>query len=164
MLQINFLLILQLLYLIYTQNSTHIFEQNKNLRFRGADLQKHEIMISSTISKNHQMNPSRRLTTISPIRIILDTTYLEEVGNQILSLKDKIPMIKEEMNKAVKALNDIIEVEQYGNYIFTYLNQTLFDKYRVYSTNPLFEDNTNIPADFIILTKFEEIENFRKEY
>ena len=158
MLQINFLLILQLLYLIY------IFEQNKNLRFLVTDLQKHEIMISSTISKNHQMNPSRRLTTISPIRIILDATYLEEVGNKILSLKDKIPMIKEEMNKAVKALSDIIEVEQYGNNIFTYLNQTLFDKYRVYSTNPLFEDNTNIPADFIILTKFEEIENFRKEY
>ena len=161
MLKIHFLLILKILFLINAQNSSDIFEQNKNVRFCGADLKDHEIIISSKISKKRQINPSRKLSTnYEPIRIILDTTYLEDQGNEILSLKDKIPMIKEAMNKSVKALSDILEVERYGNDIFVDLNETLFNKYKIYKWNPIFNNSDDIPADLIILTKFEEIGEF----
>ena len=111
--RINFLLIINIFYLTITQaqDSNSIFEQNKNVRFCGAGLQNYEIKISSTISKSHQINPNRKLSSVYyPIRIILDTTYFEQQGSQITSMKDKISMLKESMNKAVKALTDILEV------------------------------------------------------
>ena len=157
--RINFLLIINIFYLTITQaqDSNSIFEQNKNVRFCGAGLQNYEIKISSTISKSHQINPNRKLSSVYyPIRIILDTTYFEQQGSQITSMKDKISMLKESMNKAVKALTDILEVEQYGNDIFTDLTDQFLYYYKIYSWNPLFNNKENIPADLIIIAKFEE--------
>ena len=156
MLKFNFLLILYLFHLIFNQDSNDIFEYNKNTRFCGADLQHYEIKISSKISEKH--NPSRKLSSqFSPIRIILETTYFEQQGYKIPSLRDKVPMLLEAINKAVKALTGILEVENYGNDIFVDLNETLFRQYKIYSWSPIFDNiGADIPADLIILTKFEE--------
>jgi hypothetical protein len=156
MLKFNFLLILYLFHLIFNQYSNDIFDYNKNIRFCGADLQHYTIKISSKISEEH--NPSRKLSSVfSPIRIILETTYFEQQGYKIPSLRDRVPMLLEAMNKAIKALTDILEVENYGNDIFIDLNETLFRQYKIYSWSPIFDNiGEDIPADLIILTKFEE--------
>ena len=154
--RIHFLLIINIFCLIICQEPKSIFEQNKNVRFCGADLEHHEIKISSKISKKHQLNPSRKLSTLYyPIRIILDTTYFEQQGTQINAVMNQISMLKEAMNKAIKGLSDILEVEQYGNDIFTDLTQTFLDEYGVYNWNPNFNIN-DVSADLIIIAKFEE--------
>ena len=142
---------------IKTQDTKNIFEDNKDIRFCGAGLLKNEIKISSIISKKHKLNPSRKLSTqFSPIRIILDTSDFEETGNQLPEIKDKIPILKKAMIKAVNALKDILEVENYGDDIFGDLNQAIFNQYKIKKWNPVFDDTSNIPADLIILAKFEE--------
>ena len=47
---------ISLFYFIITQNSTDIFQKNKNLRFCGANLFKYEIKISSKISQKNKLN------------------------------------------------------------------------------------------------------------
>ena len=156
-----FLLFLYLFSFINSQNSNDIFEKNKNVRFCGADLLNHTIKISSKISNKHKLDPSRKLSTaFSPIRIILDTTYFEQQGNQIYSIKDKIPLLKEAMNKAVNALSNILEVEDYGNDIFEDLTPQFMYNNKVFNWDPMFNNNADIPADLIILTRFEDVNEF----
>jgi len=135
------------------EDMKNIFEANKDLRFCGSGLQNYEIKISPIISKKHKLNPSRKLSTeYTPIRIILDTTYFEYQANYLPLIKDKVPALKEAMQKAVKALSNILEVEDYGNDIFNgLLTQEFFNYYYIYSWNPIFNNNDNIPADLIIL-------------
>ena len=144
------------------EENKNIFEANKDLRFCGAGLQKYNIKISPIISKKHKLNPSRKLSTVyTPIRIILDTTYFEYQANYLPLIKDKVPALKEAMKKAVKALSDILEVEDYGNDIFYgLLTQEFFNYYKIYSWNPIFNYNANIAADLIILAKFQEVNEF----
>ena len=144
------------------EEKKNIFEANKDLRFCGAGLQKYNIKISPIISKKHKLNPSRKLSTVyTPIRIILDTTYFEYQANYLPLIKDKVPALKEAMKKAVKALSDFLEVEDYGNDIFYgLLTQDFFNYYKIYSWNPIFNNNANIPADLIILAKFQEVDEF----
>ena len=157
------LLFINLFYLIISQNSNDIFEQNKNLRFCGAGLINHEIKVSSKIGKKHKLDPSRKLSTVySPIRIFLDTTNFEQEGNQIPAIKSKIPMLKEAMNKAVNALSDILEVEDYGNDVFTDLTSAYLYSLKINYWNPILNNNNDIPADLIILTRFESIGEFPK--
>ena len=163
MLQFYFLLIINFFYIIITQaqDSNSIFEQNKNVRFCGAGLQNYEIKISSTISKKHQLNPNRKLSTVfTPIRIMLDTTYFEEQGNNLPFIKDKVPMLKESMKKAVNALSDILEVEDYGNDIFTELTEEFFYKKNIFKWDPIFNNNKDINADLIIIAKFDDNREF----
>ena len=157
--RIIFLLLLNIFYLINSQYSNDIFEKNKNFRFCGADLLKNKIKISSKISNKHKLDPSRKLSTVfTPIRIKLDTTYFEQVGYQIFSLKDKIPLLIEAMKKAIDALSNILEVEDYGNDIFTDLTPQLMYDNKIYNWDPMFNNNLDIPADLIILARFEENE------
>ena len=159
--RIHFLLIINIFCLIICQEPKSIFEQNKNVRFCGADLEHHEIKISSKISKKHQLNPSRKLSTLYyPIRIILDTKNFEQQGARIDSVKDKVPMLKEAMNKAVYALSDIIEVEDYGNDIFYDLNEYFLNSNGIYSWDPILDDKKDIPADLVILARFDEEQKF----
>ena len=159
-----FLFIFYLFVLIENQEqeTKNIFEENKNLRFCGAGLQNYEIKISPIISKKHKLDPSRKLSTVyTPIRIILDTTYFEDQADYLPLIKDKVPVLKEAMQKAVKALSNILEVEDYGNDIFYgLLNQEFFNYFKIYSWNPIFNNNNNIPADLIILAKFQEYNEF----
>ena len=158
--KISFILIFFLCFLefILNQDAKNIFDVYKNLNFCGVGLNKYEIKISPVISQKNKSNPNRKLSTVfSPIRILLDTTYFDIQGSQLISIKDKVPMLKEAMNKAVKALSDILEVENYGNDIFyDILNQNFFYYYKIYNWNPIFNNNNNIPADLIIIAKFEE--------
>ena len=140
------------------QDTKNIFEANKDIQFCGAGLLNYTIKIASVISKKHKLNPSRKLSTVfTPIRIILDTTYFEEQGNQLSNISDKVSMLKEAMTKAVDALKNILEVEDYGNDIFGDLNEDLFAYYNIYDWDPIFNDTSDIPADFIILAKFEDL-------
>ena len=151
------ILIFNLLVLLKTQKAKNIFEENKNNRFCGAGLLKHEIKISSVISQKHKLNPSRKLSTIfTPIRIILDTSYFEQQGELLPAIKNKVPMLKEAMNKAINALRDILEVENYGNDIFGDLNEAYLKKYKINYRNSTLYDSKDIPADLIIIAKFEE--------
>ena len=75
--------------LIKTQNTKDILEANKNNRFCGVGLQKHEIKISSVISQKHKLNPSRKLSTIfTPIRIdeeVHERTWFDELVENLAS-------------------------------------------------------------------------------
>ena len=154
-----FLLILffNLLVLLKTQKIKSVFEDNKSNRFCGAGLQKHEIKISSVISQKHKLNPSRKLSIkFTPIRIILDTSYFDKQSESLSAIKDKVPMLKEAMNKAINALKDIFEVENYGNDIFGNLTETFLKDYKINDRNSTLYDSPEIPADLIIIAKIEE--------
>ena len=154
-----FLLILffNLLVLLKTQKKKSVFEDNKSNRFCGAGLQKHEIKISSVISQKHKLNPSRKLSTkFTPIRIILDTSYFDKQSESLSAIKDKVPMLKEAMNKAINALKDIFEVENYGNDIFGNLTETFLKDYKINDRNSTLYDSPEISADLIIIAKIEE--------
>ena len=62
------------------------------------------------------------------------------------------------MKKAIDALSNILEVEDYGNDIFTDLTPQLMYDNKIYKWDPMFNNNLDIPADLIILARFEENE------
>ena len=142
-----FLLIisLSLIILIKTQNTKDILEANKNNRFYGTELQNHEIKILSVILQKHKLNPSLKLSALfSPIRIILDTSYFEQQSELLPAIKNKVPMLKEAMNKAINALKDILEVEDYGNDIFGVLTETYLKNYKINYRNSTLYDSRDI--------------------
>ena len=64
-------------------------------------------------------------------------------------------MLLEAINKAIKALTNILEVENYGNDIFVDLNETLFRQYKIYSWSPIFDNiGGEFPADLFYFSYY----------
>ena len=101
-----FLLFLFIFPLINSKEEKDIFEANKNLRFCGADLMHHQanqyISQVEKLKSNRSSRPRKlEAITFRPIRIFLETAYLEYQGENNVALKYKIPTIKKSLDKAV---------------------------------------------------------------
>ena len=153
-----FLLLLFFLINISTVNTKEKNIFDEHLRFCGADLLKYEMKHYSTKYKRNKNTSTRSLETITyrPIRIYLETTFFES-QNVIPYLQEKKPLLKDALNIAIKGLTGLIEVEDIGDEnIFSFINTTeVFVNKSVYSWDPIFDSDSNIQSDFLIIVKFD---------
>jgi len=133
-----------------------IFDISKNLRFCGADLFSQNL--NFPIQNGKRKNKTRSLNTneYKPIRIFVETTYFEYQGKIFSELSVIVPIIKTALNKAVEGIKGLIEVEpnvdlnNYKNVI-----KGLFNKYNITRWNPIFDNNSDINSDFLIIVYFD---------
>ena len=99
---------------INTKESTDIFDYAKNLRFCGADLISKKIKYPEP---KIRQNRTRHLSTVTykPIRIYVETTYFDDQAESDESLKVIAPIIKKSLDKSVKAIKGLLEVEDQGD-------------------------------------------------
>ena len=144
------------IFIINSKKEKDIFNEFKNLRFCGADLIKHEIKFFSNSSKIVRNNSSRHLSGLyRPIRVYLETTYFEYQGSQDYNLKNKMPLLIDALNIAVKGIKGLLEVEDMDNqYLFMDAIST-FTYYGIEKWSPIFNTGGDIKSDFLIVVKFD---------
>ena len=124
-----------------------IFEEYKNLRFCGTDLIKHEVKFFSNSIKSAKI---RHLSTeYRPIRIFLETTHFENEASKSSFSKDKISLIKGALNKAIKAFESLLEVEDVNNPNLFNNVTSVFSYYKIESWSDVFNKGGDIKSDFI---------------
>jgi hypothetical protein len=137
-----------------------IFDHLKNLRFCGADLVKNNITKyqNNTKPKN---NTKRGLSTeYSPIRIYLETTYFEWQASESPFFKEKLPLLKEALNRALNGIKSLIQVEEVDQSLFNDAYSYFYNNY-VYNWNPIFNRKVvDIKSDFVLAVRFANIEEF----
>jgi len=140
-----------------------IFDISKNLRFCGADLFSKNLNFPIQNELKTQKTRTRSLITpeYKPIRIFVETTYFEYQGNIYSELSGIVPIIKNALNKAVEGIKGLIEVEHNDetNYIKDVI-KNLFNTYNIGKWDPIFDNNTDIKSDFLIIVKFDTEKNF----
>ena len=136
-----------------------IFNNFKNLRFCGADYVKNDILEFHNNIKPKN-NIKRQLSTITrPIRIYLETTYFEEQGDNDPFLKEKLPLLKEALNKALNGIKNLIEVEENDQNLFNNVT-SYFSQYRVKTWNSIFDKGEDIKSDFLLVVRFAYMGEF----
>ena len=155
----NFLFLLILFYnifIIYLKEEKDIFFEFKNLRFCGADLINHEIKFFSNSSKLDKNNSTRHLSTdYRPIRIFLETNYFEYQGEQDSFLKDKTPLLKEALYRAVNGIKGLLEVEDVEEPNLFKDVISAFNYYGIEKWNSIFDTGGDIQSDFLIVVKYD---------
>lgn len=150
------ILFLFLYFKVKSKKNDDIFELNQNLRFCGADLLSKNIKL--TPKKDVKRNNARYLNAVEykPIRIFVDTTYFEYLGNIDPNLRDQVPIIKTALNKAVEGIKGLIKVEDRGdiNY-FKGIIPDLFTRNNIIMWDPIFDNGADIKSDFLIVVKFD---------
>ena len=142
---------------INSKDSDDIFEVHKNLRFCGADYLSHNIKLPP--KKETRTNKIRSLSTkeYKPIRIFVETTYLEYQSTVYTSLSYQVPIIKNALNKAVEGLKSLINVEDNGD--VNYFKDVIFNLFyenNIRKWDPVFDNGADIKSDFLIIAKFDE--------
>ena len=101
---------------INSKDPDDIFEVHKNLRFCGADHLSQNLKLPP--KNDIKINNIRSLTTkeYKPIRIFVETTFLEYQGNNNINLIEQVPIIKNALNKAVEGIKGLINVEDNSPY------------------------------------------------
>ena len=91
----------------------------------------------------------------------METTYFEYQGNLYTDFSDIVPIIKTALNKAVKGIKGLIEVvpNDETNY-YKDVIKDLFAQYNIYKWDPIFDNNSDIKSDFLIIVKFDTERNF----
>ena len=144
--------------IIISKEEEDIFELNKNLRFCGAGLEKYEIKHYSTHTKKLKNYLTRNLKTIEyrPIRIFLETTFFDSQEVE-QNLQYQKTLLKNALNKAVKAFSELLEVEDIGDEnIFNFINtKDIFLDHNINKWNPIFDLDSNIQSDFLLIVKFD---------
>ena len=140
---------------INTKESTDIFDYAKNLRFCGADLISKKIKYPEP---KIRQNRTRHLSTVTykPIRIYVETTYFDDQAESDESLKVIAPIIKKSLDKSVKAIKGLLEVEDQGdiNY-FKDIILEVFKNNSIPKWDPIFDNGTDIKSDYLIIVKFD---------
>ena len=130
---------------VISNEQADIFNISKNLRFCGADLFSQNLTFP--ILKGKKPNKSRSLISpeFKPIRIFVETTYFEYQGNLYSELSGIVPIIKNALNKAVKGIEELIEVEPTDeiNYSKDFI-KNLLGTYNITKWNRIFDNNTDI--------------------
>ena len=138
-----------------------IFDVSKNLRFCGADLFSQDLKFPIQKEFKNKKTRSLMTTEYKPIRIFVETTYFEYQGNYYPELSGIVPIIKTALNKAVDGIKGLIEVipNDENNY-FNDVIKDLFAKYNISEWDPIFDNNSDIKSDFLIIVKFDTERNF----
>ena len=145
-------------FLIYDINTIEKQEDTKNQSFCGVNYLKFKITKPPSLDTKKVNSKTRRLSTDwSQIRIFVDTTFLDYQAEQNEAIKPFLTNIKRALQKAVKGITELINVERYTQSYFSYLNNTLFNYYKVDKwaneiNNP---EEMTINYDYVLSTRFE---------
>ena len=138
-----------------------IFDVSKNLRFCGADLFSQDLKFPIQNEFKSKKTRSLSAAEYKPIRIFVETTYFEYQGNYYSELSSIVPIIKTALNKAVEGIKGLIEVvpNDETNY-YKDVIKNLFAQYNILRWDPIFDNNSDIKSDFLIIVKFDTERNF----
>ena len=159
----NKLFTLMIFFLIYgvTIEKQDISEGTKNQSFCGVNYLKYKITKPTSLNTKNSNSKIRRLSTNwSQIRIFVDTTFLDYQAESNEVIKPFLPNIKRALKKAVKGITELINVEQYKQSFFSYVNETLLNQFYISKwaneiNNP---EEMTMNYDYILLTRFEKNE------
>ena len=125
----RFLFFLILSLLIFELTSKEINEKYETKKpgyhFCGVDYLKNKFQIqksSNSIIRNINLKTRKLKTEYEPIRIFVDTTYLEQQAKNIEGMEDKLPEIKLALNKSVEGIGKLLEVVSFQDNVYTKLN------------------------------------------
>ena len=157
---INIIFVLVILKVISIEQKD-IFDISKNLRFCGADLFSQDLTFPIQNEFKSKKTRSLSAADYKPIRIFVETTYFEYQGNYYSELSSIVPIIKTALNKAVKGIKGLIEVVPNDeiNY-YKDVIKNLFAQYNILRWDPIFDNNSDIKSDFLIIVKFDIERNF----
>ena len=151
------LLIICKIFFIKTEKD--IFDQFKNLRFCGADLIKNNLSKYNNFPKPKN-NKKRSLSTdYRPIRIYLETTHFEEQAAKEPFFKEKLPLLKEAINRALNGIRSLIQVEDTNKNYFNNVT-SIFKDNKVEKWNPVFDRGEDIKSDFLLVVRFANVREF----
>ena len=103
---------------IQTKPKNNSFSKNNHHSFCGVDSLKTNIF--KTSPPPTRSNTKRKLSSkvFTPVRIFFDKTFLESQLNTYPDIEGIYPLIISALNRAVKAISEIIKVEQYEENVF----------------------------------------------
>ncbi|MBR3672722.1 MAG: hypothetical protein IKN65_00290, partial [Clostridia bacterium] len=92
----------------------------------------------------------------SPIRIFLDTTFLEIQAQELPDMQDNLPKIKRALKKAVDAMGKLIEVKQFEQNVYNDMNSTFLKSFHIDNWDEELNDPEKMSAnyDYILLARF----------
>ena len=112
------------IYKVLAKNQDN-FKIKKHEHFCGVDHLKLKIPKSSNIKAKNVNLRNRKLATVySPIRIFVDTTYLEKQAEK-LNMVDKLSIIRYALKKSVGGMEKILEVDQLDYNVYSKLSKEL---------------------------------------
>ena len=106
--------------------------------------------------KNLSLKTRRLSSDFSPIRIFLDTTFLEIQAQELPDMQDNLPKIKRALKKAVDAMGKLIEVKQFEQNVYNYMNSTFLKSFHIDNWDEELNDPEKMSAnyDYILLARF----------
>ena len=144
--------------IISKENLSDSEPQKEAHHFCGANYLKFKIN-APVIPRNENNNLKYRKlsTTQKPIRIFVDTTNIEKEAEKFENMTDKVPIIKNALNKAVEGMQKLIEVEQMEFNIYSNLSVELLKENLINQWDEQINDRENMSLfyDYILFARFE---------
>ncbi len=166
---ISFLFIFSLLIIGISSGESNLNNKTKKkvVHFCGVDYIKNKFPKSSNSKIKSNNSKTRKLSTdFLPIRILVDTTYLEIQSKEIESIENKLPIIKSALNRSVESIGKLIEVEQFTNNFLSDLNSALLNKYSILQWDEKINNTEKISKDYdyVLFPRFvKDSDGFPKE-
>ena len=144
-----FIFLLLILGISSIENNADNKTKKKVKHFCGVDYIKNKFP-KNTNSQNKANNSKyRKLSTeFLPVRILVDTTYLEIQAKEIEGFEDKLPLIKSALNKSVESLGKLLEVEQYTYNFLSDLIPELITNNSIYKWDERINNTEKISQDY----------------
>ena len=153
----TFILII-LLYDISTKEKLDNIEQKTFKSFCGVNHLKYEIRTGHNSKHENINSKTRKLSTeFTPIRIFIDTTFLDIQAQNMPDMVENIPKIKRALNKSIEGMSQLLEVKQSVENIYKDLNSTIINKFNISQ----WDERLNNPKemsenyDYILLVRFQ---------
>ena len=157
------IILIALICYVSSKEKSNDSEREKIKNFCGVKYLKMEMNVGTTTSiKNISLKTRRLSTEFSPIRIFIDTTYLDVQIQKFPDMQEYLPAIKRSLKKAVDAMSKLLEVEQIVGNIYTGMNSTLFENLKISKWDEKLNDTEkmSLEYDYILLTRFAETDEF----
>ena len=157
---ILFYIILSILIFTITskENLDNLVPKKERQHFCGADY--FDFKINQPVNSRNQNNisKSRKLSTdYLPIRIFIDTTYLEQQVKDVNNMEDKLPTIKYALKKAVEGMGALLEVERFDIDVYAQLNTELLTNNSIHQWDEQLNNTQNMSLyyDYILFVRLE---------
>ena len=148
--KIMFLFLLTILiYKISSLENLDNLKSKKYKKFCGVDDMNFEIPKSSKPNTKNINSKNRKLATAySPIRIFVDTTYLDTQALKMDDMDIILPIIKYALKKAVNGMSKLIEVDQFTDNVYLDLDEELLTKYSVFEWDEQLNNKEKLSLDY----------------
>jgi len=157
--KIIFLFLLTILiYKISSLENLDNLKSKKYKKFCGVDDMNFEIPKSSKPNTKNINSKNRKLATAySPIRIFVDTTYLDTQALKMDDMDIILPIIKYALKKAVNGMSKLLEVDQFSDNVYSDLDEELLTKYSVFDWDEQLnnKEKLSLDYDYVLFVRFE---------